>query len=437
MGNEKILYIVHCIDTEGPLTETLEATFERLYSIFNIKMDPTKENLELLQNKQIKLGGQEEAISKCFSPELLKYNSSWNDIDEMLNEIMSNDFRKKLIDDFNGGWIYSWHCMDHVGYSINPRHKDLGYGKVFNFYKNKIKELGCINDEINWHFHPLSLLKNPLQAATSYANNYELLHNIICRRIIDNGWFPSVNRPGFHSERPDSHLFLEQWIPFDYANQFCEEDVDQPDLSLGRFGDWRRAPKSWRGYHPAHNDYQSEGSCNRKIFRCLNVGTRFRSLQNSHIHEAFSEAEECGSAIMAFANHDYRDMRPDILSVMKMVGDIRKDYPNVKIKYAGAEEAARAISNHDETDDIELSIEVIKNKIITEVKSGNIFGSQPFLALKSKDGNYYHDNFDVIENNKKWAYVLDDHTISINELDCIGIGSAGKHGKYSVKTKKL
>jgi len=57
MGNEKILYIVHCIDTEGPLTETLEATFERLYSIFNIKMDPTKENLELLQNKQIKLGG--------------------------------------------------------------------------------------------------------------------------------------------------------------------------------------------------------------------------------------------------------------------------------------------------------------------------------------------------------------------------------------------
>ena len=183
-------------------------------------MDPTKENLELLQNKQIKLGGQEEAISKCFSPELLTYNSSWNDIDEMLNEIMSNDFRKKLIDDFNGGWIYSWHCMDHVGYSINPRHKDLGYGKVFNFYKNKIKELGCINDEINWHFHPLSLLKNPLQAATSYANNYELLHNIICRRIIDNGWFPSVNRPGFHSERPDSHLFLEQWIPFDYANQF-------------------------------------------------------------------------------------------------------------------------------------------------------------------------------------------------------------------------
>ena len=41
MSTKKVLYIVHCIDTEGPLNETLDATFERLESIFDIKITPT------------------------------------------------------------------------------------------------------------------------------------------------------------------------------------------------------------------------------------------------------------------------------------------------------------------------------------------------------------------------------------------------------------
>ena len=47
----KQLFIVYCIDTEGPLTEPLEATFERLYEIFGIRLEPTKENLIKIQNK--------------------------------------------------------------------------------------------------------------------------------------------------------------------------------------------------------------------------------------------------------------------------------------------------------------------------------------------------------------------------------------------------
>ena len=32
-----------------------------------------------------------------------------------------------------------------------------------------------------------------------------------------------VNRAGFHCERPDSHLFMEQWIPFDLSNMSTED----------------------------------------------------------------------------------------------------------------------------------------------------------------------------------------------------------------------
>ena len=75
----------------------------------------------------------------------------------------------------------------------------------------------------------ISSVRQPLCAATSYVNSYSTLYDIICQRILEDDWFPVVNRPGFHSERADSHLFLEQWIPFDFANQFHENITDQPD----------------------------------------------------------------------------------------------------------------------------------------------------------------------------------------------------------------
>lgn len=434
MADKKILYVVHCVDTEGPLNETIEATFERLESIFGIKLAPTKENLVRLQNKEIDLAGTEDAVAKCFAPELLRYNANWADITRMLDELLSVSFRKQDIDDFGNGWVYSWHCMDHVGYLDNPRHKDVGYGNVFRFYKSKLLESCSELDEINWHFHPLSITRNPLNAATSYVNSYDILTEILCRRILDESWFPVANRPGFHAERPDSHAFLEQWIPFDYANQNYDEAQDQPDLAGGRFGDWNRATKSWRGYHPSHDDYQEIGTCRRLIFRCLNVGTRFRSLTEDHVREAFSEARANGAAILSFADHDYRDMRLDVNQVRSMLGKIRKEFPDVLLKYAGAEDAAISLMDFGDLTPPKLRIGLIYNRLIVEVLDGEIFGPQPFLAIKTKEGHYYHDNLDVIEPRRKWSYVFDDQTVPVGNLSKVGVGSAGRYGKSCVAT---
>jgi len=435
--DKKILYVVHCIDTEGPLNESLSATFERLQSIFNIELEPTLENLQRIQNLQIDLGGREEAVAKCFSPELLKYNRSWRDIDVMLSELLSAKFRLQQPDDFGGGWVYSWHCMDHVGLSDNPRRKDFGYGNIFSHYKEKLHGLGSAGDEINWHFHPLSLVRNPLHAATSYVNSFDVLTQILCRRVLDEGWFPVVNRPGFHAERPDSHAFLEQWLPFDYANQSGAGVVNQPDLSFGRFGDWERASRSWRGYQPHHDDYQQAGLCRRYIFRCLNVGTRFRALTEQHVREAFSEADASGSAILAFADHDYRDMRPDVDVVRALLKSVRADYQEVRIKYAGAEAAAVSMLGFEQKPRLELTIRLDFNRLIVEVSKGEVFGPQPFLAIKTREGLYFHDNLDVITPRQKWAYTLDDQTIPLKEVLKLGVGSAGAHGGYSVAVKSM
>ena len=105
---------MHCIDTEGPLYESIRETFKRLKSIFNIDIEPTRENLAKLQNKKIDLGGLENSVQKAFNPKLLNYLDTWDKIDEMLDEILSENFRGKFPDSNNNGWIFNWHCLDHV-----------------------------------------------------------------------------------------------------------------------------------------------------------------------------------------------------------------------------------------------------------------------------------------------------------------------------------
>ena len=57
---EKIVYVVHSIDTEGPLYESIQATFKRIETYYNIKLEPTKANLEKIRNGQIPLKGKEQ-----------------------------------------------------------------------------------------------------------------------------------------------------------------------------------------------------------------------------------------------------------------------------------------------------------------------------------------------------------------------------------------
>ena len=61
-NKKKIVYFVHCIDTEGPLYESLNAKFHRVKEIFNINIKPSAANLKKLKNAKIKLNGKEKKL---------------------------------------------------------------------------------------------------------------------------------------------------------------------------------------------------------------------------------------------------------------------------------------------------------------------------------------------------------------------------------------
>ena len=433
MAAEKIVYVVHCIDTEGPLFESLEATFERLQKIFGIELAPSRETLGKLQAGKLDLGGIEAEVARVISPILLDYNDTWEKIDAMLEHVGSKKYREEFPDSDGGGWIYNWHCVDHVGYTNNPRRKDIGYHKIFDHYCAFVTQTHA-PDGIHWHFHPSHPSLCSHDTATFYLRDTKFF-DCLARRLIDRQWFPSVNRAGFHTERPDSHWLLEQWIPFDISNQACSNPGEQSDLAGGRFGDWRRAPNEWTIYQPDHDDYQTPGNCRRYIGRCLNVGTRHRLLDESEVRRAFERARAHGPTLMAFTDHDFRDIGPNVATVRNFLKKVSRDYPDVRFRYAEAREAMNRVIFGDyappEKNIIKTRIEPSEDRqrhVLTVESSEPIFGPQPFLAFRTKAGAYYHDNFDFQEPFKKWTYTLDELTFPISSIDALSVATNDRKG---------
>lgn len=436
-SSEKTVYLVHCIDTEGPLYESMDETFRRLKMILGVDVEPSRENLIKIQKKQLDLGAMTNPAADIMSPERLSYLDTWDKINVMLNEIMSAPYRKKFADSEGNGWAFSWFVVDHIGYDINPRRRDIGYHNIFDHYQWMIKETKTQHDEINWHFHPMSTYKEAHMCATSFLRSPHLLETFV-RRVIERTWFPSCFRAGFHTERPDSHWFLEQWIPFDFSNQGLPEEKFsqlQQDVGSGRFGDWRRAPNDWSHYHPSHDDYQTPGNCRRTIFRCMNIGSRVRNLTMAEVEKAFARAATGKPTVLSFTDHDYRLMQPDVEQVYKMVTEVAKKYPDVKWINSGAKAAAKKILQMENKMPLDLDVKFEKHKdSIRMVVRANkdTFGPQPFLAVETADYRYLTDNFDVQVPLREWSYTFDMNSIRAESLLRVGVASNCREGTACV-----
>jgi hypothetical protein len=66
--------------------------------------------------------------------------------------------------------------------------------------------------------------------------------------------------------------------------------------------------------------------------------------------------------------------------------------------------------------------------VLSVEASAPIFGPQPFLALRTKCGDYHYDNFDFQEPFRKWTYVFDNLTFPLASLDAIVIATNDRKG---------
>ena len=64
-----VVYIVHAVDTEGPLYEGLDGLFSEIKEHFDISLEPTQINVDLLREKKIDLGGKEDLAAYFVRPD--------------------------------------------------------------------------------------------------------------------------------------------------------------------------------------------------------------------------------------------------------------------------------------------------------------------------------------------------------------------------------
>jgi len=439
MKNQKgAVYIVHAVDTEGPLYEGLEKCFSRINSLFGINLSPSLENLEKLKKGELELNGIEDEVSSFVKRSL--YKESWADIDAMHEVFMSKKWRARAKDSLGKPYVASWFCMDHVGFNYNPRRRATGYHEIYKYYDSKIKEYDLKRDRIYWHYHPMSFSHHAHRMGYNYSYSGNLHNEILSRRIIDKNWFPVANRPGGHIETYDINAWLEQWIPFDLANQsVLENPTSYKSMLFDRHGDWRGGFPDWIIYHPSLYDYRKKGELKRWISRCLNIGGRYSSIELKDIENAFEAANSGKKVLLSYTNHDFRDMVSETEGIIRNISNVAKKFSGVDFYWANAVEGFRAVLDMEKEKPVELDINVNSKFINIKVKSGNVWGVQPFLAIKTKDNRYLHDNL-IINPDQTWTYCFLKESVEFDDISNIGIACNDTQGNtfvYNIDTNNM
>ena len=194
----------------------------------------------------------------------------------------------------------------------------------------------------------------------------------------------------------------------------------------GDINDWRGAPTDWSHYNPCFYDYRKKGEMKRHIFRTLDIDSNAHCLTEYEVEKAFDRARKVPT-ILAVSTHDRRDMAPEIEHVMNLVRKVSNKFEDVSWTHSNAINAACSIKGliMGRKPEFHATIEKGVLYINTDI---DIFGPQPFLAVKEGENLYYRDNF-TIETSRSWAYQIPKK----RNIQAIGIAASNASGKVGTK----
>jgi|APSaa5957512622_1039677.scaffolds.fasta_scaffold21448_2 hypothetical protein len=429
----KKVYVTHCIDVEGPMTEPLEATWERIYleDGISVSFEATRENLKKLQDCQLDIGVDDETkayLARKYSRENLAYLTTWEDLDKAMEKVNSKEFRESHSDMHGNPYRLNWFLYDHYGFDTNPRFHDDGIHHVFDHYHKLLLNENPFNDGIYWHYHHPPASKDALEWSTNWFLN-GVHEEIIARRVIERNWFPSVFRAGGHIERNDINFWMEMFIPFDYSSR-TPKWLERP-RGRASVNDWRYAPTTWGYYHPDWYDYRRPGTMKRALFRCLDLKTWITQITEDDVRDAFDQARSGFDTVLAYYNHDYRDMSGEIGYGHELLTKVAKEYDDVEWVYDDCLHAAREVTGyHDDSDQAPEFHYEVKDNLLTVWSAHDLFGPEPFLAIQ-ENNRFFRDNF-TREGNREWCYYFR----KPEDVQAFGIAANSPGGKTSVMVYK-
>ena len=329
----------------------------------------------------------EGPVSDPRLPELL---TTWNEVDtRFLSKVFSHEYRSRYPDSGGQPMVFSWFILHWVGFSSNPVHRDLGYHKVYDHYTRVWGEaMRRYGDGVYWHYHrpPTSGVANEWNRDWLSNTEYE---SILCRTMLDRGYFPSVFRAGGTIETSETSHWLEQWIPFDFSNRAGNVNWDKLEADGSRLrdvADWSRAPDDWSPYHPDPNDYQRPGGMKRTIFRSLDILSGAHTLTQEEVDTAFTRAGTGHSTILSLFEHDSRDRTQEIEELaLRPIAAAARRFPEVSWYYVNALVAAQAVTGCCAGPGPTFAARYEDEKLIIATDRP-LVGLQPFVAVRHPNG---------------------------------------------------
>ncbi len=381
---EKVLYVVTAIDAEGPID------------------DPRK-------------------------PDIL---NNWTRVDGLLDRLFAREFREAVRDTGGNRAVISWFILTLTGFKTNPFHRPMGYHLVYDHYLNRYADaMKAFNDGIYWHYH------QPAESGVGNEWGTDWLHtseydNILARLLMERDYFPSCFRAGGRIENNDTSWWLEEIIPFDFtacSGNINWDNIESDGHTLREVSDWSKAPSDWSWYHPGHDDYQRSGQQRRFMFRCPDLASPVHTLADEDIKQAFTRVSQGKDTILAFFEHDRRDVTYDrLMDVYRRIGQIGGQYPGVSWRFANAQEAAMAVTGLKKGPAPLFKIEKKQDNRLLITSSRPIFGRAPFVAVSSADGSICRRAGLVTVGRYKW--LTDPLPAEITRAGVTAAGTSGEVG---------
>ena len=164
-------------------------------------------------------------------------------------------------------------------------------------------------------------------------------------------------------------------------------------------------------------------------------------MNQTEVDKAFVKANGGEKVLMGLVSHDFRDMGKEVDYVRDLIVEAQKKYPDVKFKYATGKEAFTDIIYEGKSEPIELKVtpyhEDNSLKLKVETLKSEVFGPQPYLAVKTKSGRFIHDNFDFGTDGKSWFYTFDFDSILTTDVDIIGVAANNQYGETYTQVLKV
>ena len=142
---------------------------------------------------------------------------------------------------------------------------------------------------------------------------------------------------------------------------------------------------------------------------------------------------------MGLNNHDWRDMSVEIEDVRVMIEQAARKFPSVRFKYSEAVQAFRNVVYGSDAryEPLQLSVELRRESgrlgLVVDTVAGQVFGPQPFLAIKTRSQRFIHDNFDFDTSRQRWFYAFDCETVLPDDIAEIGVAANDRYGYTVVK----